>query len=71
MPFLSHIVIKSDQSDTEDEMKEIIYNKNTFKFKINAKEGNTYSFYLYRKYIKRYDTKYNQYQILNYKITIQ
>ena len=71
MPFLSHIVIKSDQSDTEDEMKEIIYNKNTFKFKINAKEGNTYSFYLYRKSIEGYDTKDNQYQILNDKITIK
>ena len=71
MPFLSHIIIKSNQNDIDDERKEIIYNKNTFKFKINAKEGNTYSFYLYRHSIEGYDTKDNQYQILNQKIYIQ
>ena len=58
MPFLSHVLVKSNNINTPDQEINLFFEENSknnnFSFNINIEELNTYSFYLYRKSIDGY-----------------
>ena len=66
MPFLSHVLIKSDRKDTLDQEIQLNLSpdKIFFTFKIYVKEKNTYTFYLFRKSIP-YQDENNEFIKLN------
>ena len=74
MPFLSHVLIKSDKNETEDMIINLNIennNNNYFSFKIYVKESNTYNFYLYRKDMYENENEYYKYILLDNRISIQ
>ena len=74
LPFLSHVLIKSNKVNTPDQQINLDLEENSknniFSFKINVQEQNTYSFYLYRKTIDGYYEN-NNYILLNRQITLE
>ena len=74
MPFLSHVLIKSDKNETEDMIINLNIennNNNYFSFKIYVKESNTYNFYLYRKDMYENENEYYKYILLDNRINVQ
>ena len=74
MPFLSHVLVKSNNINTPDQEINLFFEENSknnnFSFNINIEELNTYSFYLYRKSIDGYYENEN-YILLDRKIIVE
>ena len=74
MPFLSHVLIKSNNINTPDQLIDLYLEENSksniFSFNIYVQEQNTYSFYLYRKPIDGYYGNDN-YILLNRTINVK